>query len=224
MTHGSRRRFRLAALAAVVPAALLGLSLVVPAAGAATAGGRPHPVVLSPEQFDISITLSSTDVEAFGPVAVHGGTDQTVSPTRDVFSDGSGDTVKVDHAGLPLPVIDLATCSLLFVQQDAPWRFDGGTGIWAGATGHGVFDLVGLVSFKEWRGQCWALKFVSPARALWDIDHQTGLPQPVLADFSVQAAGFAKVRPFCINHFAPTGAPSGAPDWSPSPESTCPPV
>jgi hypothetical protein len=235
MTHGFRSRFLLAGGIALATASLLGSTAVAASAGVTPTPSplvtpaptssphhhvRPH---LRPEQFDITITLNTSDVEAFGPVAAHLGTDQTVSPFRDIFSDGAGDTVNVDHARLPLPEIDLATCSLLFVQRDAPWRFDGGTGIWTGATGHGIFNLVGLVSFKEYGGRCRTLQFVSPGRALWDIEHSTGLPAPVIADFDVQAAGLAAVQPcVTLNHFAPTLSAKYGGVPSPSPLGDCP--
>ena len=195
-------------------------------------GGDHHRLKLTPEQFDITITNldPAGDVEAFGPVAMHLGTDTTDNPAVDTFSDGLGDTVNVDHARLPLPVVDLQTCSLVFEQLDAPWRFDGGTGRWTGATGSGVFDLTGLVSFREvikrakWDWQqpkvfC-PLQGVSPWFARWSIEHNgAGLPRPVIFEFGVQAAGNAAVRERkpepcpteTINHFAPTGQPSGEP-------------
>jgi hypothetical protein len=236
MTHHSRTRFpRLAAgVLALATAGLLAGTMAASAGVTPTPGPvTDHHHKLAPEQFDITITnLDPTgDVEAFGPVAAHLGTDQSVSPFRDVLSDSAGDTVKVDHARLPLPTVDLATCSLVFVQFDAPWQFDGGTGIWTGATGSGVFDLTGLVSFREvvkHRQWDWSkpklvcpLQFVSPGQARWSIEHNgAGLPVPVIFEFGVQAAGNAAVREHkrpepcpteTINHFAPTGEPSGMP-------------
>jgi hypothetical protein len=236
MTHHSRFRFpRLAAAAVALAAAGL-----LAGGTAASAGVTPTPTPLTtspsdhhhhqrlaPEQFDITITNvnPSGDVEAFGPVAMHLGTDQTNTAFRDTLSDGAGDTVKVDHDELPLPVVDLDTCSLLFIQQHGRWQFDGGTGIWRGATGRGVFDLLGLVSFEEHHGKCRALEFTSPERARWDIEHNVG-PAPVIFSFSVQATGRAAVRPVrpCINHFAPTASPSlTAKLGGPDPQSTCDP-
>jgi len=242
MTHVSRGGFpRLAAgLVAVATAGLVGASALTASAGV-TPSPEPTPSTfhvkhprLAPEQFDFTVTnLDPTgDVEAFGPVAMHLGTDNSDTPTVDTFSDGLGDTVHVDHARLPLPVVDLRTCSLVFTQLDAPWQFDGGTGRWAGATGSGVFDLVGLVSFREIVKKRWdwdrprvrcPLQFVTPGFARWSIEHNgSGLPVPVIFEFGVQAAGNAAVREVrrpepcpteTINHFAPVG--------SPTPLSTC---
>jgi hypothetical protein len=139
--------------------------------------------------------------------------------------------VNVDHARLPLPLVDVATCSLVFEQIDAPWRFDGGTGRFQDATGFGVFDLTGLVSFREivkkegdWgkpKVKC-PLDYVSPGQARWSIEHNgEGLPEPVIFEFGVQATGKAAVREHrrppepcpteTINHFAPTSGPAAEP-------------
>jgi len=240
MTHVSRGGFpRLAAgLVAVATAGLVGASALTASAGV-TPSPEPTPTTfhvkhprLAPEQFDITVTNldPAGDVEAFGPVAMHLGTDAS-SVLRDVLADSAGDTVNVDRAELPLPTIDLGTCSLLFSQTHAPWQFNGGTGIWQRATGSGIFDLVGLVSYRQIikRGWDWErprvkcpLQFVTPSFARWSIEHNgRGLPRPVIYEFGVQATGNAAVQRVripgpCdtpINHFAPT--------TEPTPVSTC---
>ena len=235
MTHVSRRRFHgfgpvlagLAAAALVATAAPAMAGVPSPTPSPTQFGGDHHKLRLLPEQFDGTITNldPAGDVEAFGPVAMHLGTDSS-SVFRDVFSDGLGDTVNVDRAELPLPVVDLRTCSLVFTQLDAPWNFDGGTGIWTAATGSGVFDLTGLVSYREIIKKRWdwdrprvrcPLAGVSPFFARWSVEHNgRGLPRPVIYEFGFQATGLAAVPrvrvpepcPTQINHFAPTASPS----------------
>lgn len=199
----------------------LGATAATAASAAPAWEHHHHHHQLRPEQFDILINSAGggqNQVDAEGPVAIHQGTDTTISNVIDHFNQDNADYVRVWHAPLPTPVVDLRTCSVLFTLTDAPWRFVGGVGQFDGATGFGVFDLQAMFSFNLNRdGRCSLAglgddqisnMINSPssssdtsAAAMGDSSvvsfcHRHHIPVPVLLadDISVQGTGFASLR------------------------------
>jgi hypothetical protein len=140
------------ALAAAV--ALVGLAVPAGAASAATTGGHDH---LKPEVFTVLISTKAPDgvVNAYGPVHGKNGTDKQVSDTLDVFVFGKN-SVNVRHSPPPADnvKIDYRHCTATQFQKGW-WKFDGGTGKYKHASGHGWFKLVYFaVLQRDKHGKC----------------------------------------------------------------------
>lgn len=158
-----------------------------------TANFVPLPNPLRPEHFQVLVTsiggVNTNDVEATGPVALHLGTDTTVSNTRDTFA-RLGNSVNVRHTGIPVPVVNRSLCTVS-LSQTGLWRFQGGTGLYAHARGFGSFQLSGLLHFPQNRlGRC-SIPRVSPFVIQRDLIRNIGLPAPDLAIVGVVGSGLA---------------------------------
>jgi hypothetical protein len=148
------------------------------------------------QEFDLQVGTFNQDgtVLGTGPIRFDTGTDQTLSPTLDRFSQG-GNSVLIHHEALGGVTVDRATCTLLLDQQDLPWWINGGgTGVDRGALAVGLYDLRGIFSFPTRNFQCTLPFGLTPARAAWDLNHNVGLPDPLMFDVSVQAAGASELR------------------------------
>lgn len=237
-----------ARLRTLIVAAVAAGGLVVTAAPA-LAGNTPEPTptitqtcdqgcghhhrFLRPEQWDVNLAddlqsgLSVNDVVALGPVRIIGGRDINVSDVLDQFADSDGNSVNVEHPALSLPVLDLRVCEATIAQQDQPWRFNRGTGLFARAFGFGVYNLNAEFSFLTRHGRC-TLGNLSPRQVLGVIlagaggnsasatqdqitsfCHRHGIPTPVLLadDIFVQGTGVAAL-PHRIGIFSPTNSPT----------------
>ena len=197
-------------------------------------GGHRHHVRLRPEQWDINLAddlqsgLNVNDVTALGPVRIIGGRDINVSDVLDQLADGNGNDVNLDHVALSLPTIDRRVCEAQISQQDQPWRFNGGTGLFRRATGFGVYNLTADFSFLLNRhGRC-TLGNLTPQQVLAvilagaggnsasDVQgqiasfcHRHRIPTPTLLadDIFVQGTGVAAL-PHRISIFTPTASPT----------------
>jgi len=175
-----------------------------------------HHVHLLPQRFDILINnLGTNDVEARGPVQILGGSDVETGFNLSTFADRSGNHVRVWHDGLPTPTVDLATCSVIFDQNDGHWRFVGGDGLFRRAIGFGVFDLRALFSFAPDRwGNC-GLRRLSNDQIVNLVSsdnpvvkcRQRGLTLEAFS-VSVQGAGRAAIRFHRPGIFSPTATPT----------------
>lgn len=231
MTRIKRPRFRRPALALAAALGALALAAsTAAAASASVAGDHPSPAPTSagdhgqqfkPEAFDVldSSLDPSGNVAAYGPVHGLGGTDRQVTPTLDVFAFGHGDSVKVDHARIPDGTLDLGTCSLTTTVHDAWWQFDGGTGDYRDASGHGLFTLLELVSFPLGKsGRCeldGGAYGVESNGAPCASDHGR-IFRPVFYSVEIQGLGWAKVGK---HHESPPPCPC---QYSPAPATTTP--
>ena len=141
-------RWRTAAAAGVVLAALAGSALTATAASASTAPGVPSQSQvaqhhgLQPQFFTVVFTPAAPNgvVTAFGPV--HGqGPDNSVSATLDVFVFRHG-SVNVHHTDVSniTPTIDLKACTAT-VSARGNWLLLGGTGKYRHAFGFGQFTF-----------------------------------------------------------------------------------
>jgi hypothetical protein len=149
---------------------------------------------LRPEQFSVSISTFNNSVYAFGPVHFSNARDITVTPFLDRFSDRfSLRSVRVLHAQLPLPTVNLAACTVNFAQFGAPWVFAGGTGAYFNATGHGRYSLFASFRFPFRGGFCsLSPLFVNPFQLRADIQNGgAGLPPIRSFRVSVNGSGVA---------------------------------
>jgi len=230
-------KIRLAAVTAIAA----GLTL---AGSTAALAGTPSPspsqqtVTPSPHhhvraalwQFDFTGAnidgLQLNDVRGVGPIPMSRWSESDNSPTTSTFSRGAN-SVKLRHNRLPLPVINLGTCTATFDQQGT-FRIVNGTGTGAGfrvVPGTSQYTLRGLVSIDKitirYRTVC-PLQFVSPwqVRASLENNRSIAGQLPSLVDFDVQGnAQLVRVRPLPTP--APTGpghffAPTVTPDQSTS--------
>jgi hypothetical protein len=238
---------RIYAVAAAAMGGLLALGL---AAGPAFAGANPQPTPtktvkmcppgtvlvgdrcvpvrvqprLQQQEFDLqdANALPQGWVLGTGPINIVGGIDKTTSnPRVDFFDTADGTSgVRINHEPLSGAVIDRATCSIKYDQTDLPWSIHQGFGRFAGATGNGVYDLVGLFSFPTRYNHCTLPYGLTSGQADWDLNHGgSGLPQPLAVAVDVQAVGQAAVVPPVKpkpcptrSYFAPVnGQPTGLP-------------
>jgi hypothetical protein len=149
--HKNHLRTRLlAAAGSMLAAGALALSGIVAAAAAPSgsgASGIEHFQVMS-----ISETLTPTTVIARG-VFTAGGADITTSNTTDTFKFPNG-TIRVRHSpGTGPASFNPRTC-LLTVHQHGTYRLLGGTGKYAGISGHGRYrvDVLGVAARSH--GKC----------------------------------------------------------------------
>jgi hypothetical protein len=199
-------------------AGLLSLGLVAGGAVAASAGVTPSPsatatpspnfgyhpkhVRVTPWTFDLQQSdiagLAVNDVEGAGAIPMSRWTDTQLAPDVDRFSLG-GNSVTLLHDPLPVPDVNLRTCTVTFSQPAGRFRIIAGTGTGAGLRSlGGQFDLTGLVSFplvgKHRYGgglMVCPLRFLSPGTILRVIESGVpvrGLPAPVFTDFAVQGS------------------------------------
>jgi hypothetical protein len=206
------------ALAAAASTATLGLA----AAGAASAGVTPTPTPTSSYkppppshvkaqswQFEIQISdiagLAVNDVEGTGAIPMSRWTDTSISANVDKFSLG-GNSVTLWHDALPLPDVNLGTCTLTFSQPDGQFRIIAGTGIAKGlSSSDGQFDLQALVSFPEVTVKDGYGKMTCPLgkfslyqlQQAFNSNQMYNLPQPTFEDFAVQGSALvSKVQKY----------------------------
>jgi len=168
--------------------------------------------------------LQLNDVRGTGPIPMTRWQETDNSPFTSTFSNGPN-SVTLRHNRLPLPVINLGTCTATF-DQVGNFRIIRGTGTGAGflvVPGTDQYILRGLVSVDKitlrHRAVC-PLQFVNPwqVRASLENNLRIAGQQPTLVDFDVQGnAQLVRVRPVVI----PTPTPTGhffAPTTSPNPD------
>jgi hypothetical protein len=174
----------------------------------------PTPTVRQQEDFwlDINTFNPNGTVLATGPVRFNTGRDITVSPTRDIFRRFLN-SVNVLHPALGGAVVDRAACTITLDQNDQPWAFLRGTGLYRNALGAGVYDLRGEFSFPTRNFVCTIPAGLSSAQAAADLNaNGAGLPAPLAFDIAVNGTGWASVSPL-----APVPAPSPSTSyWSPT--------
>ena len=142
----------LAAAGSMLAAGAIALSGIVAAAAAphaAQAGtsGIEHFQIMS-----TSATATKDTVIAHG-VFTAGGVDISTSNTRDTFKFPNG-TIRIRHsAGTGPQSFNRRTC-LLTVHQHGTYRLLGGTGKYAGISGHGRFRLDVLAVGARSHGKC----------------------------------------------------------------------
>jgi hypothetical protein len=149
--HKNHLRTRLlAAAGSMLAAGALALSGIVAAAAAPSSGsasGIEHFQAMSTDP-----TGAKTTVIAHG-VFTAGGVDITTSNTTDTFKFPNG-TIRVRHsAGTGPQSFNRHTC-LLTVHQHGTYRLLGGTGKYAGISGHGRFRLDILAVAARSHGKC----------------------------------------------------------------------
>jgi hypothetical protein len=175
--------------------------------------------------------LVLNDVRGTGPIPMTRWQETDNSPFTSTFSRGPN-SVQLLHNRLPLPVINLGTCTATF-DQIGQFRIINGTGTGAGfrvVPGTSQYIVRGTISFdkvslRKHRVEVCPLQFVNPfiVRSLVEHNHISLLGQPAsLVDFDVQGnAQLVSVRPVII----PTPTPTGpghffAPSVSPNPDET----
>jgi hypothetical protein len=182
-----------------------------------------HPPVVQPWQFDVQESsiggVNVDDVEGSGALLMHLWTDNQLSPVLDRFQLGAN-SVTLWHQALPLPAVDLRTCTVTFDQQDARFAIVAGAGTGAHLRSlNGRFDLLGMVSFPLVRGRC-PLAFISPFTIRSAIAHNrlgSTLPVPSFTDFAVQGrADVVRVTPVPVT---PAPSPSYH-SWAPTNDTT----
>lgn len=158
------------------------------------------------QEFDIQFSSLLPAVDAnhdggvlgTGPVNILGGIDvgQT-SPFVDLLETNTTgvNSVRIHHQPLSVQFIDRATCSIDLAQFDLPWSLDHGTGIFAGATGSGLYNLTGQFSYPTRNNVCTLPVNLTPLRAAFLLNYRNGagLPTPLAVGIDVQAVGRAFV-------------------------------
>lgn len=156
--------------------------------------------------FDLQLSdiagLAVNDVEGRGAILANRWRDITLSPNVDRFQLG-GNSVTLLHDALPVPDVNLNTCTITFSQPDGRFRILAGTGTAAGLRSlDGQFDLQGLISVQrihrhlryghdDGLSVC-PLSFLTPGQILRAVLYNRSLGAPVVfSDFSVQ--GHARV-------------------------------
>jgi hypothetical protein len=164
--------------------------------------------------------LQLNDVRGTGPIPMSRWSETDNSPITSTFSNTTGDSVKLRHNRLPLPVINLTTCTATF-DQVGHFRIISGTGTGANfrvVPGTDIYLLRGLVSVdfiqnRHHRAAVCPLRFVSPGQVRAELENNLPIAGqvPTLVDFDVQ--GNAQlVRVTGPGHFfAPTATPSDTP-------------
>jgi hypothetical protein len=143
-------------------------------------------------QFDLAQLdiggIHVNDVEQFGALGrLHNWHDTQLSPTLDRFSRG-GSSLVLRHPGLPVPVVNLRTCTATFVQHNAPFNLVPGAGTGIGShigSVNGRYELAILLSWQYNHGVC-PLVSVSPFTLRNEVENGTPPAQPTEADVAVQ--------------------------------------
>jgi hypothetical protein len=198
-----------------------------------------HHVKVKPALWQFDFTganidgLQLNDVRGVGPIPMARWQETDLNPFTSRFSNGPN-SVTLRHNRLPLPSINLNTCTATF-DQLGNFRIVAGTGTGAGflvVPGTDEYLLRGTVSvdFIQKRGHhvrhnlntvC-PLQFVNPwqIRAALESNSPIAGQIPTLTDFDVQGnAQLVRVRPVVI----PTPTPTGpghffAPSVNPNPD------
>jgi hypothetical protein len=152
-------RWRAAAVAVAVPAALAGSALTATAASAGTTHSQSQVAQhqgLRPEFFRVVFTPASPNgvVTAYGPVSGRG-TDTETSGTMGVFTFKHG-SVNVHHTDVSnvAPKINLKACTAT-VSASGSWQFQGGTGKYRHAFGFGQFKFFQFTKLaRDKHGKC----------------------------------------------------------------------
>lgn len=140
----------LAAAGSMLTAAAIALSGTL--AAAAAPGNSGASGVLHFQIMSTSATATRDTVIAHG-VFTAGGVDITTSATTDTFKFPNG-TVRIRHsAGTGPQTFNRHTC-LITVHQHGTYRLLGGTGKYAGISGHGKFRLDILAVGARSHGKC----------------------------------------------------------------------
>jgi hypothetical protein len=174
--------------------------------------------------------LQLNDVRGVGPIPMSRWTETDNSPTRSTFTSPSGtSSVTLRHNRLPLPVINLGTCTATF-DQIGTFRIVNGTGTGAGfrvVPGTSEFILRGIISFDQFnlrhhRTSVCPLVFVNPWTLRQRVENNdlTLLGQLAsLVDFDVQGnAQLARVITLPVPTPTPTNPHFFAPNVSPNPD------
>jgi hypothetical protein len=141
--HHSRIRAPRPSLA-VLAIVLLGAFLVVPSSATAGDGHGGHSRI---QRFTFLGTDPSREgtpatVVANGPIHAKG-TDAVISETKDVLTFPDG-TISLTHDPKSASEgFDPATCTFRFTERGT-YKVTGGTGAYAGATGHGKYRVKGI--------------------------------------------------------------------------------
>jgi len=140
----------LAAAGSMLAAGALALSGIVAAAAAPSSSGASG--IEHFQAMSTSETSTTTTVIARG-VFTAGGVDITTSNTTDTFKFPNG-TIRVRHSpGTGPQSFNRRTC-LLTVHQHGTYRLLGGTGKYAGISGHGRYRLDILAVAARSHGKC----------------------------------------------------------------------
>jgi len=172
--------------------------------------------------------LQLNDVRGTAPILMSRWSETDNSPTTSTFSRGPN-SVTLRHNRLPLPTLNLNTCTATF-DQVGNFRIIRGTGTGAGflvVPGTDTYILRGLVSLdkislRNHRTAVCPLQFVSPWQVRNSLERNRLIAgqSPTLVDFDVQGnAQLVRVRPLPVP--TPTGpghffAPTSNPDESAS--------
>jgi len=205
----------IAGSATVASASVVGNPTPSPSASQQSQFPSHHHIRAALWQFDFTGAnidgLQLNDVRGTGAIPMTRWSETDNSPTTSTFSDTTGDSVKLRHNRLPLPSINLGTCTATF-DQLGNFRIVRGTGTGAGfvvVPGTDQYILRGLVSVDKinlrHRTVC-PLQFVSPwqVRASLENNRPIAGQVPALVDFDVQGnAQLVRVRPL------PTPTPTG---------------
>ena len=172
-----------------------------------------HPPVVRPWQFDVQESsiggINVDDVEGTGALLMHAWRDVQLSPTLDRFQLGAN-SVTLWHEPLPVPTVNLRTCTVTFDQQNARFAIVAGAGTGAHLRSlGGRFNLLGMISFPLVRGRC-QLGYIDQETIRAAIVHNRlggVLPAPSFTDFAVQGeAGVVRVSPPPV--ITPTPSPT----------------
>ena len=158
--------------------------------------------------------LVLNDVRGTSPILMSRWTETDLNPFVSRFSRGIN-SVTLRHNRLPLPVLNLDTCTATF-DQVGHFRIIAGTGTGAGfrvVPGTDTFILRGLVSLdfipsRHHRASVCPLQFDNPWNVRNEIENNLPVAgqQPTLVDFDVQGnAQLVRVRPFPVPFPTPTG-------------------
>lgn len=226
-------RFRMLAAAGVAAVAVAGTSATAFAGTTPVPTPAPqitphfgfHPPVVQPWQFDVQESsiggINVDDVEGTGALLMHLWHDNQLSPVLDKFQLGAN-SVTLWHEALPLPTVNLRTCTVTFDQQDARFAIVAGTGTGAHLRSFGGrFNLLGMVSFPLVHRHC-PLAFLSTYTIRSAIVHNrlgSVLPEPSFVDFAVQGrADVVRVTPRVVTPFPshPQYTPSATPSEMPA--------
>jgi hypothetical protein len=171
--------------------------------------------------------LQLNDVRGTGPIPMTRWQETDNNPFTSTFSNGPN-SVRLLHNRLPLPVINLNTCTATF-DQVGNFRILNGTGTGAGfavVPGTDRYIVRGTVSVdfiqkRYHRVAVCPLQFISPWQIRSSLERNLPIAGqiPTLVDFDVQGnAQLVRVRPLPVpsptgsgHFFAPTANPSDTP-------------
>lgn len=131
------------------------VSVAAMISGASLAAASARPATSTTEHFQgmsTSATSNKSSVIATG-VFTAGGVDISTSATTDTFKFPTG-TFKVKHHAVHTKqAVNPKTC-LFTISQRGTYKLSGGTGSYAGISGHGTYVLSILGVFARSKGKC----------------------------------------------------------------------